>query len=204
MSDKKKTKARDLIQRCRAEFGFTYGVPAGVVSDKLRDVNRHADAELLEWFRDKQAADALYPRWEYSGDGNLEHGGIFVKLEDWEHGWCDAVRVTDLDSGCGFRGAVMVEHCSVGVEDAERMRRAWQSCGYTSVKRGNQTPTDFKRTLRLMIAEALLSYGFGDTDDSEILQTESDGPTEFDSWKADKRLHNADLAGYVKAVHLKD
>jgi hypothetical protein len=49
-------------------------------------------------------------RFVFSGDVNLEHGGEFIDLSTWAYGYCSAVRITDLDSACGFTGAVMIEH----------------------------------------------------------------------------------------------
>jgi len=37
--------------------------------------------------------------WQYNGDCNIEHGGCFYKLEDWDsYGYVDAVRV-NIDGG---------------------------------------------------------------------------------------------------------
>lgn len=152
-------------------------------------------------------------RWHFSGDVNLEYGGAFIDLSTWDDGYCDAVRITDLDSGCGFTGAVLIEHVVIlGVRERNRITEALKGCGY-ELTRGNQSPADFKQSLRHMIAEALMSYGFTDPDDcwdgyrshhTEVVQMEADGPMIFDGWKADKRLRGDDLEGYVKAVHLRD
>jgi hypothetical protein len=149
-------------------------------------------------------------KWRYSGDGNLEYGGSFIDLSDWKWGYCNAVRVTDIDSGCGFRGAAMIEHVVIcGVDDAKRIRKAWQSCGYDfnfSYLRRQFSAAEVKVMLRHAIAEALLSYGYFDEDEQarEVVQMEQNGPMKFDGWKADKRLHNTTLEAYVQSQHLKD
>ena len=148
---------------------------------------------------------------------NLEYGGAFIDLSTWDDGYCSAVRVTDLDSGCGFTGAVMIEHIVInGTDDKERIRHAMHSCGYGSDynhRPDSVSPEEHKLNVRHAIADALMSYGYFDPDDSwdgyqshhtEILQLEEDGPMKFDGWRADKRLHGTTLEEYVQSVHLND
>ncbi len=154
-------------------------------------------------------------RWVFNGDVNLEYGGSFIDLSTWHWGYCSAVRVTDLDSGCGFTGAVMIEHVVInGTDDSKRIRQAMDSYGsYYGNRHSSIDPTRHKENLRLVIAESLMSYGYSDQDDgwdgygshhTEILQLESDGPMVFDGWKADKRITNTTLEDYVRSVHLKE
>lgn len=150
----------------------------------------------------------IHDKWHFCGDVNLEYGGTFIDLSTFMDGYCTAVRVTDLDGGCGFKGAVMVEHVVInGTTDKGRVKAALRSCGTSFPDWSNRT----KEGVRHCIADALLSYGFTDPDDAwdnyqshhtEILQLESDGPMRFDGWKADKRLHGTSLEEYIKAVHL--
>lgn len=153
--------------------------------------------------------------WEFSGDVNLEYGGEFIDLSTWDDGYCSAVRVTDLDSACGFTGAVLIEHVVIlGTKDSERIRQALRSVGGLSARNWHRTGSSetIKQNLRHAIASALLGYGFYDPDDSwdgyrsyhtEIVQMEPDGPMQFDGWKADKRLSNTTLEAYVQSVHLR-
>lgn len=149
-------------------------------------------------------------KWHYNGDVNLEHGGGFFDLSDWKWGYCNAVRVTDLDSACGFRGAVLIEHVTVnGCDDPKRIRRALESVGgVRSLGARNWKAigdsSTIKANLRHAIADALMGYGFFDVESSETVQLEPDGPMTFDGRKADKRLHNTTIEQYVKAVHLQD
>lgn len=146
-------------------------------------------------------------KWEYVGDVNPAYGGIWIDLSTWNDGYCSAVRVCDLDSGCGFRGAVMVEHIVInGTDNPKRLRDAIRFAGVSHL-RGCK-----KDGIRLFLAESLASYGHYDPDDSwdnycsfhtEILQLEPDGPMKFDGWKADKRLRDADIKAYVESVHLR-
>ncbi len=145
--------------------------------------------------------------WHYTGDVNPEYGGVWIDLDNWDDGYCTAVRVTDLDSACGFRGAVMVEHViACGTDDSKRLREAMGCYGNPSLRGGS------KESNRLYLAEALISYGHYDPDDSwdsyqrhhtEILQLEPDGDMKFDGWKADKKLRGGDLRGYIESVHLR-
>ena len=142
----------------------------------------------------------------YQGDRNLEYGGSFIDISTFPNGYCTAVRVTDLDSGCGFRGAIMIEHVVInGTTDRQRVRQAIASCGGLA-----RFPN--RECVRHWVADCLLNYGFFDPDNSwdgyqsfhtEILQLEPDGPMTFDGWRADKRLHNTDLRDYVESVHLR-
>jgi len=144
--------------------------------------------------------------WVYSGDGNLEYGGLFVDLSTFDEGYCNAVRVTDLNSACGFRGAVLIEHVVIhGTKDAQRIRQALRCCGMSRF-RGMS-----KEAMRHAIADALCSYGYCDPDDSwdnyasyhsEVVQMEANGPMRFDGWRADKRLRGTTLEAYVQSVHL--
>jgi hypothetical protein len=98
-------------------------------------------------------------KWHFSGDVNLEYGGTFIDLSTFMDGYCSAVKLTDLDSACGFTGAVMVEHVVInGTTDRERVRAALRCCGIDFATRsttrkfsswsrpGRWNSTDGKRT----------------------------------------------------------
>ena len=40
--------------------------------------------------------------YEYCGGVNVEYGGYYAKCDNPEWGYADCVRITDLDSGCGY------------------------------------------------------------------------------------------------------
>lgn len=140
--------------------------------------------------------------WTYSGDINPEYGGIWFKHDpqDWKWGYMECVRVTDLDSGCGFTGAVLIERITViRPRDRQEWRNVMACCDLT-IKDIAGHPE--------RVAEACVSYGLYDPAncwpqaDSETLQLESDGPMVFDGWKADRRQTKGDLEGYIKAKWL--
>lgn len=167
--------------------------------------------------------------YEYSGDINLDYGGIFIDLDTFMDGYCTAVRVTDLDSGCGFAGAVMIEHIVInGTTDGKCIAESLRFCGpdiddtilttlealphdplslgmlYDHLQDKNYTIPEIQH----LLAESLASYGHYDPDDSwdsyrEIVQCEPDGPMTFYGWQVDKRLHNTTLEAYVHSQHLR-
>lgn len=155
-------------------------------------------------------------RWVYSGDCSLEHSGAYIDLSTWNDGYCEAVRITALDSGCGFTGACMIEHIVInGTTDSKRIREALKCVGYDGEARNWHAigeRNNIKKNLRHLIADAIMRYGFTDPDDSwdrysshhtETIQMEANGPMKFDGWKADKRLRGTDLKSYVESQHLK-
>jgi hypothetical protein len=142
------------------------------------------------------------PQWLYSGDVNAEHGGIWIKHQG---DYAEFVRITDLDSACGFTGAVMIERGTTGLyactprENIKRIRDALECVGM-----GVATLGGLSRPARhACIWDAMISYGACDTDETatEILQLEPGAPMEFESWAAE-RVQAGDIGGYVMAKFL--
>lgn len=143
------------------------------------------------------------PNWVYLGDGNAAYGGLWIR----HYGdYCDAIEITDLDSACGFTGAVMIERRSAGLrrslaDNRERIKHALETCGWTIRDMPEVART--KEAKRALIWEALIRYGYGDTDTLETLQLEPDGPMQSrDGWKADRRQTGGDIGGYIMARYL--
>lgn len=140
--------------------------------------------------------------WKFSGDVNLEYGGTYFDLSEWDNGYIDAVRVTDLDSACGFDGAVMIEKIVILV-DEKYFAESLECCGWTTDDLDLETESG-----RLMMADALLSYGHFDPandyyePENEVIQTLDDGPMSFNGWKASKTVLSENLAGYVRSNYL--
>ena len=143
------------------------------------------------------------PNWLYSGDMNAQYGGIWIR----HHGdYCDAVEITDLDSACGFDGAVMIERLSSGLYDRKlsdrkkALKQALDCYGWTisDLPKGNRQAT------RAAIWEAMIRYGYCDreSENAEILQLDADGPMEFESWTAVRKQPHGDIGGYVMAKYL--
>ena len=70
--------------------------------------------------------------WRYQGPADPEQGGHWYRLEGWEHGYAEAVRVIDLESACGFRGAVLVEALVVLLPETDQeLAECLQAIGLT-------------------------------------------------------------------------
>lgn len=140
-------------------------------------------------------------KWQYVGDINIEYGGTFFNLsDDWKNGYVSAVRVTDLDSSCGFDGAVLIEKITILLDSEEQNAQACSSCGFDYKGLNLWDQND-----RLRLADSLMWYGRFDPANEycepqyEVVQTQSDGPMSFDGWKATKRVLSDNLEGYVRS-----
>ncbi len=145
--------------------------------------------------------------WTFIGDVSLEYGGTFYNMDpnNLKYGYCFAVRVTDLASGCGYYGAVLVERITIcGLDDKNRISSALECCGWLD----ESSDIEFSRAI-LYAADSLMNYGFYDPENNadyspamETLQLESDGADHFDGWTADRYQTNGDLRGYIIAKWL--
>jgi len=142
----------------------------------------------------------------YSGDVNVEYGGQWIDLDDWEYGYAKCVRVTDLDNGCGAVGMVAIEHVTI-LLDKGKWEESLHACGLSVADILNMVPEIRQHAL----AECLLQYGHYDPDDAwdgyarhwtEIIQTEQDEPMEWEGLRAEKRVYTENLEGYIVAKHL--
>lgn len=133
--------------------------------------------------------------WFYSGDVNLEHGGAFFKYDesDWRNDYMDQVAVTDLDSACGFDGAVLVERFTILRRKGKEGRQALECCGQVGELRAyGDTPAERRRSVVLAYAECLASYGYRDpggdysSGDAHTFQLDRSAPTTFDGWTAER------------------
>lgn len=151
------------------------------------------------WAEDqRQAAVDAETKWHYTGDVNLECGGMFIDISEWKWGYASVVRVEDWESATGFTGTVLIEELTVNTRtsDVRRAIRYFDSPAWS--KYG-------KTTSCLVIVVALVAYGSYDRDgQGTIVQMDPDGPMEFDGSKADVRLRGGDLRGYVTAKFLRE
>ena len=143
--------------------------------------------------------------WNYRGDVNISNGGMFIRIDEREK-YAEVVRITDLDSACGFTGAVMIEHLTAfDFSNPKKLENVSNSCGipltYSAVM------NDFES-----IVEGFIEYGYFDKDESwdnyrepyiEIVQTIQGEPKVFDGWIATKTVLEDNLKGYIESVHLK-
>lgn len=140
------------------------------------------------------------PEWSYSGDMNAYHGGIWIKhCGDY----CEAISITDLDSSCGFEGAVLIERKGLSLsrslsDNRDQIKSALRTCGQTIHDLAGLS----REARRVLIWQSMLDYGYGDSDTLEILQLDQDGPMEFEGWTADRRQTGGEIGGYVMAKYL--
>ena len=95
---------------------------------------------------------------EVMADVNLEYGGVFMR----DHDWFDVIRITGLDSACGADGQILVEALTTSF-DYVRGKAQWQSIlSFSDAKRYLTQSHISKADKRLLLAEAIVSYGIYD------------------------------------------
>jgi hypothetical protein len=115
--------------------------------------------------------------YTYHGDVNIKYGGMYLNLEESDD-YIPVVKITDLDSGCGFEGAILIEQGSIYIPtDHEKRQDALSCCGWE----------DEKEITPLMLAIVFDAYGGieSEWDGAIVIQTEKGGPMQYDGWKAD-------------------
>lgn len=143
--------------------------------------------------------------WTYTGDVNPENGGMWLNFEGWSNGYADCIRIVDLDSACGFTGAVMIERLTIiRPRNRKELAEILDVCGMTTV----DLVVD-REQRQLIVAQCCEAYGLYDLCEDfigphrEILQLDpAFGLMEFDGWKADRAQPNGDIKGYIEAKWL--
>lgn len=104
--------------------------------------------------------------WHYSGDMSLEYGGFFYNLDNWEHNYAEAVRVTPCADAGGPDNMFWIERIVVNIpEDQAKLDEALKYCGWLQEP---DVPAFSKLTRarkRHMVVDACLAYGYYDPDD---------------------------------------
>jgi hypothetical protein len=116
----------------------------------------------------------------YSGDINLEYGGYFYNLDNWEDDYVEVLRVTDLDSGAGVTSTVMIEHLVALIpSDVDKINEVLSVIGTSLEEMPDRDSLEYK----LILLDAILAYGYYDMDSgwdnyrshhTVILQTDYD------------------------------
>lgn len=94
--------------------------------------------------------------WHYSGDVNLEHGGVFYDLSNWSHGYASAYRVVPCSDAGGPDNEFWIEELTVNRQFGRKeITQALDCIGmqgtkYEALTRARQAHVLF---------DALLSYG---------------------------------------------
>ena len=98
----------------------------------------------------------------YYGDVNYVHGGHFL-ADDWKQqykdGYVNITRIIDLDCGCGFDNALLIEKITVLVDDEDILKSALECCGYTKKDLGHGN-SDWHKILTI---ESMMNYGHYDS-----------------------------------------
>lgn len=140
-----------------------------------------------------------------SGDVNVAYGALFLaedRADTWRHGYVEAVRVDEMCDGL-----VAIQHIVI-LPDAKRIVEAMESWSHDP----ESFVAEFQQgTRKDVLAEMLAGYGHYDPDDdwdgyrsyhTEFIQTAEDEPmVSCEGCKADKRVLEDDLPGYLAAVH---
>lgn len=141
-------------------------------------------------------------RWEYRGDVNLEHGGTWFNLTDFDNGYVEAVTVDDLDSGAGARGMVLVRKIAIILDNPEINAQAIESCLWWH-------PGIKPEPSPIETAEAVMHYGHYDVmqsyargEYSEIIQLDPDYPMTCEGWTASKRMTRDELLAHIESDYL--
>ena len=146
-------------------------------------------------------------QWFYNGDINLQCGGFFYRLGNWQHGYVDCVRVTPCSDAGAQSNAFWIEALTVIIPaDDEAIKDVLSICGYhpdelTGVERKHR------------IVDACMAYGRYDPANcfplhhSETVQIGKIDPY-FDSRQNDPVIQtvtlraNASLERYVRREFL--
>lgn len=148
------------------------------------------------------------PRWKYSGDVNLQYGGVFWNPEGAQFDSVEAVRITPCSDAGGPDNIFWIERLSVNLPDDDHtIADVLSICGYSFD--GYKGYTKAERLS--MLVDACIAYGKYDTQDGETVKIGKDDPFFTDTrgeWKAfrvDTQLRGgSSLRNYVKRKYLND
>lgn len=119
-------------------------------------------------------------RWNYSGDINLEYGGLFWR-EDGSEDYVCAVRVTPCSDAGGPSNKFHIEHGSIFLwNPGDKQRESALECiGSNSAKLATLAP----RHARAALVEAVCAYAGLDGPDQAVVQVGA----KVDSFWSDRR-----------------
>lgn len=141
----------------------------------------------------------------YSGDINIEHGGVLYSLANAKYDYADAVRVTPVSDAGGPANQFWVETIVVNLPtDPDGIERVLGCIGLTTEE--YKTLTRARRLHALV--DACICYGKYDQDKSEVVQVgvkvdpfwSAEHHAGFDPVKVDVVLRgNASLKRYARS-----
>jgi hypothetical protein len=153
--------------------------------------------------------NGMSKRWNYSGDVNLEYGGVFIDISDWENGYATAVRVQPYSDAGLQNNAWWIEELTVIKPRSEQeLKSVLDSCGWTIDPKdsslvgcgGEVVAAPNTKEFRLAIADSCIGYGLYDTTISTSVQIgQTDPYHDGETLTADETLRsNASLSRYVR------
>lgn len=105
-------------------------------------------------------------RWFYSGDVNLENGGFFYNLDNWQYNYVEAWRVVPYSDAGGHDNQFWLEELTVNIrEPGPQLDSILGFCGYKETIR-IETP----RRRRHLLVDAHAAYGAYDQGRTRVIQ----------------------------------
>lgn len=150
-------------------------------------------------------------RLHYSGDRNIEYGGVFYSLKTWKWGYVNAVRVTPCSDAGGPDNCFWVERLTVNIRTmAPELDNILNTCGYSLQGFKDQKLT--RAQIRHLMVDAHIAYGAYDIDSSMTVKHGKDSdPYRRPGWDAEGFKNpdvtltlrgNASLRRYVRDIAL--
>lgn len=102
----------------------------------------------------------MKPKIYYSGDINIEHGGVLYTLENMKYGYAEAVRVTPCSDAGMSDNVYWVEQLTINIQtDPAKLESILEPGGY-----GTETINDHH------LVDAHLTWGSYDKDGAKTVQ----------------------------------
>lgn len=148
--------------------------------------------------------------WNYSGDINIEHGGMFWR-EDGAEDYVLAVRVTPCSDAGGPNNLYDIETGSIYLPPEPAKVASAVSCvGYTinangDLETGREVLKKGSREYRWLIVEAFCAYAGIDRDIETVVRIGPKEDVAFYGWNPEPDTilrSNAKLANYVRREFL--
>lgn len=151
--------------------------------------------------------------WVYSGDVNLEYGGVFYKIDpaDWDrYDYCTAVRVDPCSDAGGPDNCWWVEELTVTRPKGDKLKDVLSVDSYSLTEDGNHVKVGddviniYTPQGRRIIAECCVAYGLYDKDRGITIQIGAKQSDCKEKVTPDEILRgNSKLENYVKREWLK-
>jgi hypothetical protein len=116
-------------------------------------------ANLFVW------GEIMSRRFFYSGDVNIEHGGVFYCLDSWKLGYVDALRVTPCSDAGGPDNIFWIEELTVNIREGTELDRIFACVGMY-----HKSDMPKGASYRHAMVDAHIYYGAYDIESSYTVQ----------------------------------